>query len=85
MQARLANPTGFAPRQPSYHSDVLQLRALLVLGLIVGIAGYQSRTISQVLVSVTSPAEELDASIGDDYFLATYQQLERYWQKLDAA
>jgi hypothetical protein len=63
---------------------VLQLRALLVLALIAGIAGYQSRTISQVLVSVTSPAEEFGAAIGDDYFLATYQQLERYWQKLDA-
>ena len=63
---------------------MLQLRAVLVLGLIAGVAGYQSRTISQVLVSVTSPAEEFGASIGDDYFLATYQQLERYWQKLDA-
>ncbi len=68
----------------SYHSAVLQLRAVLVLGLIAGVAGSQSRTISQVLVSVTSPAEEFGASIGDDYFLATYQQLERYWRKLDA-
>jgi hypothetical protein len=63
---------------------VLQLRALLVLGLIVGSAGSQSRTISQVLVSITSPADEFGASVGDDYVLATYQQLERYWQKLDA-
>ena len=63
---------------------MLRLRALVVLGLIVGVAGYQSRTISQALVRVTSPAEEFGASIGDDYFLATYQQLERYWQKLDA-
>jgi hypothetical protein len=89
-RARLANPQGSrhviesAVRAlPGYYSDVTQLRALLVLGLIIGIAGSQSRTISQVLVSVTSPAEEFGASIGDDYFLATYQQLERYWQKLD--
>jgi hypothetical protein len=63
---------------------VLRLRALLVLGLVVGFAGYQARTVSQSLGIVTSPAEEFGASIGDDYFLATYDQLERYWKKLDA-
>jgi hypothetical protein len=63
---------------------VLRLRALLVLGLVVGFAGYQARTISQSLGIVTSPAEEFGASVGDDYFVATYDQLERYWKKLDA-
>ena len=62
----------------------VRLRALLVLGLVVGLAGYQARTISQGLGVVTSPAEEFGASIGDDYFLATFEQLERYWKKLDA-
>ena len=63
---------------------MLRLRALLVLGLVIGLAGYQARTISQSLGIVTSPAEAFGASIGDDYFLATYDQLERYWNKLDA-
>ena len=63
---------------------MLRLRALLVLGLVVGFAGYQARTISQSLGVVTSPAQEFGATNGDDYILATFDQLERYWKKLDA-
>ena len=33
--------------------------------------------------AVTSPAQQFGAAIGDDYFLATYTQLEEYWQRLD--
>jgi hypothetical protein len=33
--------------------------------------------------SITTPQQEFGASIGDDYFLATYTQLEEYWKKLD--
>jgi hypothetical protein len=61
-----------------------RFRALLVIGLIAAIGGSQARTVSQSLRAVTSPAQEFGASIGDDYFLATYAQLERYWKKLDA-
>jgi zinc carboxypeptidase len=32
---------------------------------------------------ITTPQQEFGASIGDDYFLATYTQLEEYWKKLD--
>jgi zinc carboxypeptidase len=32
---------------------------------------------------VTSPAEQFGAAIGDDYFLASYSQLETYWKTLD--
>lgn len=32
---------------------------------------------------ITSPLEEFGHNIGDDYFLANYEQLFRYWQKLD--
>jgi len=32
---------------------------------------------------VTTPPQQFSASIGDDYFLATYTQLEEYWKKLD--
>ena len=59
-------------------------RGLLVLGLLVGLVAHEARTDSQSLVRVTSPAQEFGARIGDDYFLATYRQLEQYWKKLDA-
>ena len=62
----------------------MRLRALLVIGLLVGLAGFETATVSQSLPRVTSPAQEFGANIGDDYFLATYAQLERYWKKLDA-
>ena len=32
---------------------------------------------------ITSPLEEFGHNIGDDYFLANYAQLTKYWQKLD--
>ena len=60
------------------------MRGLLVLGLLVGLVAHEARTDSQSLVRVTSPAQEFGARIGDDYFLATYRQLEQYWKKLDA-
>ena len=61
-----------------------RLRGLLIVVLVAGLAGYQARTLSQPLVSVTSPLQEFGANIGDDYFLATYGQFEAYWKKLDA-
>jgi hypothetical protein len=33
--------------------------------------------------SITTPRQEFGASIGADYFLATYTQLEEYWKTLD--
>ena len=36
-----------------------------------------------VTARVTTPAQEFGAEVGDDYFLATYSQLEAYWKKLD--
>ena len=42
---------------------------------------------SQVLVAqgrLTTPREQLGWNIGDDYRLATYNQLTDYWKKLDA-
>ena len=60
------------------------LRGLLVVGLLVGVVAHEARTVSQSLTRVTSPLQEFGASIGDDYFLATYRQLEQYWKKLDA-
>jgi hypothetical protein len=39
---------------------------------------------SQSPAEVTSPRAAFGADIGDDYFLATYSQLESYWKALDA-
>ncbi|HEU4879506.1 MAG TPA: M14 metallopeptidase family protein, partial [Gemmatimonadaceae bacterium] len=33
---------------------------------------------------ITSPLQEFGHSIGEDYFLANYQQLVKYWEKLDS-
>jgi hypothetical protein len=49
---------------------------LLLLVLPVAQVGTQSP-------AVTTPQQQFGASIGDDYFLATYTQLEEYWKKLD--
>jgi hypothetical protein len=52
--------------------------AALFLLLTFTPAGTQPRA-----TAVTSPAQQFGASIGDDYFLVTWRQLEEYWQKLD--
>ena len=33
---------------------------------------------------ITSPLEEFGHNLGDDYFLANYQQIAAYWRKLAA-
>ncbi|MDO8500233.1 MAG: M14 family metallopeptidase [Gemmatimonadaceae bacterium] len=49
----------------------------LILGLVVvtSSASAQGR--------ITTPLQEFGHNIGDDYFLANYQQLTKYWEKLD--
>jgi hypothetical protein len=37
---------------------------------------------SQAIAAVSPPSAEFGSSIGDDYFLATYTQLEAYWKRL---
>ena len=51
--------------------------AVLFLALVSAPAG------TQVQPRVTSPAEQWGFAVGDDYFLATYTQLEDYWKRLD--
>jgi len=63
---------------------VTRLRGLLIVGLLVGMVAHEAPTVSQALTRITSPSQEFGANIGDDYFLATYRQLEQYWKKLDA-
>jgi hypothetical protein len=55
---------------------ILLLTALLLL------PAPHARTQSPA-APVTSPLAQFGAAIGDDYFLATYSQLEAYWKTLD--
>jgi hypothetical protein len=54
------------------------LAVLLLLVLPVPQASTQSTA-----GPITTPKQQFGASIGDDYFLATYTQLEEYWKTLD--
>ena len=58
-------------------------RALLVAALLVVFAAWQARPQTQVAALVTSPQAQFGRAIGDDYFLASYTQLEQYWKVLD--
>src|SRR6188768_803104 len=57
-------------------------RVLVLVALFVAAALAPART--QSPAAVTSPRTAFGSGIGDDYFLATYRQLESYWQRLDA-
>ena len=59
-------------------------RVLILIALLAGLTGFGARPASQSLDRITSPAEEFGAAVGDDYFLATFGQFERYWRKVDA-
>src|SRR6187549_2565152 len=67
-----------------------QPRFVLALGLAAALALFapaaQMRIDAQAQSAapkVTSPKEEWGHNIGDDYFLANYDQLVAYWKKLD--
>ena len=62
---------------------VTRARALVFAALLLALASTRASTQPQGASRVTSPAQEFGADIGDDYFLATYSQLEAYWKKLD--
>jgi hypothetical protein len=70
----------FSPSAPR-----LRIAARWVVLLVVAVAGLGAA--SRNLLSqthITSPKEQFGYNIGDDYFLATYDQFMAYWQKLDA-
>ena len=59
-------------------------RRALVISLLLGLlAAVPARILSQSASPVRTPRQQFGANIGDDYFLATYTQLEQYWQTLD--
>src|SRR5687767_15151740 len=57
-------------------------RAFVVLGLLLVLASSRAATQPQA-PRLTSPRQQFGAAIGDDYFLATFTQLDAYWKKLD--
>ena len=57
-------------------------RVLIGLSLLLLLTAAYSRTQSQSVSTITPPSVEFGANIGDDYFLATYSQLETYWKHL---
>ncbi|BCS31563.1 peptidase [Luteitalea sp. TBR-22] len=74
------NPSRLRPRHV--------LRALVVAGALacpaVAVPALaQAQAVAQG-VRVTSPKEQFGFAIGDDYQLATYEQLSAYWSRLDA-
>ena len=62
---------------------VTRARALVCAALLLALASARASTQPQGASRVTPPVQEFGAGIGDDYFLATYSQLEAYWKKLD--
>ena len=61
--------------------DLTRMR-LLALSLLLVLTAAYARTQSQSVSTITPPSAEFGAHIGDDYFLATYSQLETYWKRL---
>jgi hypothetical protein len=62
------------------------LRALVVSLVLLGMAApawAQAQAVASA-TRVTSPKEQFGFAIGDDYQLATYEQLSAYWARLDA-
>ena len=57
-------------------------RSFAVLALLLLVTGAYAPTQSQSISSITPPSAALGAGIGDDYFLATYSQMEAYWKRL---
>ena len=55
----------------------------LALGVLMTLASVQAATYPQTAQHILSPRQALGAGIGDDYFLATYTELESYWRRLD--
>ena len=59
-------------------------RRVLVISLLLAlVAAVPARILSQSASPVPTPRQQFGVNLGDDYFLATYTQLEQYWQTLE--
>jgi hypothetical protein len=67
---------------PKPQASLLNAQRALGVALLLILPVPQASTQS-TSAPVTTPKQQFGAAIGDDYFLATYTQLEEYWKKLD--
>src|SRR4029450_2107786 len=79
---RLYWPAGVVAIAVAGSVQFVQGRSCAVQGTAAG-AGSQARPAPSAAGHLTTPKEEWGHNIGDDYFLANYQQLVAYWQKLE--
>jgi hypothetical protein len=63
-------------------AGLTRARVLIASLLLLLLTAAYTRTQSQAVSTITPPAAAFGAGIGDDYFLATYSQLETYWKRL---
>ena len=56
---------------------------LLILSAAQASTQSPASSITTPAAPITTPLQQFGASIGDDYFLATYTQFEEYWKTLD--
>src|SRR5436190_11848163 len=61
----------------------MRVRAVLLVASFAALALALAPVQTQSRASLTSPRDAFGSAIGDDYFLATYSQLESYWKALD--
>jgi zinc carboxypeptidase len=60
-------------------------RTVVIVASLLAVATVQTTTQPSFPRSITTPREFFGAAVGDDYFLATYAELEAYWKQLDRA
>ncbi len=65
---------------PTPYNVRMQRRILLAVCLVTLVAVVPRAESPQA--RITSPVEQFGHNFGDDYFLANYQQISAYWQKL---
>jgi hypothetical protein len=64
-------------------SSVLLIAAAMAVAAPPAVVGQPAQAAAPLATAVTSPREQFGFSIGDDYQLATYEQLTAYWRRLD--
>jgi hypothetical protein len=65
-------------------AGLTRTRVLIGSLLLLLVTAAYTRTQSQAVSTITPPAAQFGVDIGDDYFLATYSELEAYWKRLAA-
>jgi len=58
-------------------------RTIAVVATLLALATVQTTTQPSDPKSITTFEDQLGSSVGEDYFLASYAQLEEYWKQLD--